>query len=62
MPGPARGGPVGCAWALLLAHVYEVFLLVCGAEIFAFITDGPTVRSILAHRVESTSQLRHRTS
>ena len=45
---------------MLLAHIYEVFPLVCprcGTEmrIIAFITDGPTVRDILVHLGEPTA-------
>ena len=48
------------AWTLLLAHVYEVFPLLCpkcGAKmrIIGFITDAPAVRQILAHLGEPTS-------
>lgn len=47
-------------WALLLAHIYEVFPLVCpkcGGEmrIIAFINDGPVIREILGHLGEPTS-------
>ncbi len=42
------------AWAALLARIDEIFPLVgpnCGGamRIIAFITDGPTVRDLLAH-------------
>jgi len=57
-PAPRRAARY--AWALLLARIYEVFPLVCprcgGAmRIIAFITDGPTVRDILAHCGEPTA-------
>jgi len=57
---PAHRRATRHTWALLLARIYEVFPLVCarcGAEmrIIAFITDGPTVRDILAHRGEPTA-------
>jgi hypothetical protein len=57
---PARRRAARYAWALLLARIYEVFPLLCplcGAEmrIIAFITDGPTVRDILAHCGEPTA-------
>jgi hypothetical protein len=43
-----------------VARIYEVFPLLCphcGAEmhIIAFITDGPTVRDLLAHLGEPTA-------
>jgi hypothetical protein len=45
---------------MLLARIYEVFPLMCplcGAQmrIIAFITDGPTVRDLLAHCGEPTA-------
>jgi hypothetical protein len=51
---PAHRRAARYAWAMLLARIYEVFPLVCpncGAEmrIIAFITDGPTMRDLLAH-------------
>jgi hypothetical protein len=51
---PAHRRAARYAWAMLLARIYEVFPLVCphcggGMRIIAFITDGPTVRDILAH-------------
>jgi hypothetical protein len=65
---PAHRRAARYAWALLLARIYdrreslwdEVFPLCCthcGADmrIIAFITDGPTVRDILAHLGEPTA-------
>ena len=57
---PAHRRAARYAWALLLARIYEVFPLLCphcgGAmRIIAFITDGPTVRGILAHLGEPTA-------
>lgn len=57
---PAHRRPARYAWALLLARIYEVFPLRCpkcgGAmRIIAFITDAPTVRTILAHLGEPTA-------
>jgi hypothetical protein len=57
---PAHHRAARYAWALLLARIYAVFPLVCphcsGAmHIIAFITDGPTVRDILAHLGEPTA-------
>jgi hypothetical protein len=57
---PAHRRAVRYAWAMLLARIYEVFPLRCprcGAamRIIAFITDGPTVRDILAHCGEPTA-------
>jgi hypothetical protein len=57
---PAHRRAARYAWALLLARIYEVFPLVCprcGAamRIIAFISDGPTVRDILAHCGEPTA-------
>jgi len=57
---PAHRRAARYAWALLLARIYEVFPLHCthcGADmrIIAFITDGPTVRDILAHLGEPTA-------
>ena len=57
---PAQRRAARSAWARLLARIYEVFPLGCplfGAQmrIIAFITDGPTVRDILAHRGEPTA-------
>jgi hypothetical protein len=64
-PTPSAAAPtqrraVRYAWAVLLPRIYEVFPLVCprgGAamRIIAFITDGPTVRDILAHCGEPTA-------
>ena len=53
-------GAACCAWALLLARIYEAFPLVyprCGGEmrIIAFITDAGAVRDILTHLGEPTS-------
>ena len=57
---PAHRRAARYAWALLRARSYEVFPLLCphggGAmRIIAFITDGPTVRGILAHLGEPTA-------
>jgi hypothetical protein len=46
--------PARYLWAMLLARLYEAFPLACpncGASmrLIAFLTDGPTVRHILAH-------------
>ena len=46
-------------WAMLLARIYEVFPLVCSrcggeVEIIAFITEAPTLRTILTHIGEPT--------
>jgi hypothetical protein len=51
---PAHRRAARYAWAMLLARIYEAFPMRCprcGApmRIIAFITDGPTVRDILAH-------------
>ena len=61
---PAHRRAVGYAWAMLLARIYEVFPLRCthcGADmrIIAFITDGPTVRDVLAHLGEPTAPPRN---
>lgn len=50
----------GNGWALLLARIYEVLLLLCpqcGGEmkIISFITEGPTIREILGHLGVPTS-------
>jgi hypothetical protein len=60
---PAHRRAARYAWAMLLARIYEVFPLGCprrGAamRIIAFVTDGPTVRDILAHLGEPTAPLR----
>lgn len=57
---PTHRKTVRYVWALLLAHIYEVFPLVCpkcGGEmrIIAFINDGPVIREILGHLGEPTS-------
>ena len=57
---PAHRRAARFAWVLLLARVYEVFPLVCplcraDMRIIAFITDGPTVRDILARLGEPTA-------
>lgn len=57
---PAHRRAARYAWSLLLARIDEVFPLGCprcGADmrIVAFITDGPTVRDILAHLGEPTA-------
>jgi len=57
---PAHRRAARHTWALLLARIYEVFPLVCpgcgGAmRIIAFLTDGPTMRDILAHLGEPTA-------
>jgi len=51
---PAHRRAARYAWALLLAHIYEVFPLrcpLCGADmrIIAFITAAAVVRDILIH-------------
>lgn len=57
---PPERSPARILWALLLARIYEIFPLrctLCGAQmrIIAFITEAPTVKTILRHLGEPTT-------
>ena len=57
---PAHHRAARYAWAMLLARIYEVFLLACsrcGAQmrIIAFITDPATIHDLLRHLGEPTA-------
>jgi len=53
-PAPPKRSPAHYLWAVLIARIYEVFLLLCpmcGGQmrLIAFITEGTQIRKILDH-------------